>query len=170
MCHLAQIDAGSWLDLGFYKRLTVFICHATGGRCRDWEPFEGSNCVLLHGLIDDDLYDGPATVRVYSRRPLAIEVAVEEGKLLAHSGEENPFKRLRPIRYDKIAGEPAWLYKGQVPAMEGNPSETRLVLQMSREIVPFDITDGGMAYVFFNPSGGSKDGAVMLWQTGRSAG
>jgi hypothetical protein len=169
MCHVVQLDAGAWLDLGFYKRLTVFICHATGGRCRDWEPFSGANRVLLHGLIDDDLYDGPATVRVYPRRPLAIGPAFDEQALLAHSTEDpESYERFKPIRYDKVGGAPAWLYEEDVPKLSGQPEETRMVLQMTRAIVPFDITDGGVAYVFFNPSGEVSQAAALLWQSGRN--
>ena len=32
MCHMAQFDAGPWLNLQGYERMTLFICHATGGR------------------------------------------------------------------------------------------------------------------------------------------
>ena len=38
MCRMAQIDAGPWLDLGKFVRVSVFICYATGGRCEDWDP------------------------------------------------------------------------------------------------------------------------------------
>src|SRR5690606_14604312 len=65
MCHMAQIDAGPWVDLRGWARMSVFICHATGGRCEDWDPWKGSNKVLLQRVRDDNLYDGPPTVRVY---------------------------------------------------------------------------------------------------------
>ena len=147
----------------------MFICHATGGRCKDWEPFTGANRVLLNGLLDDDLYDGPATVRVYPRRPLTIGPALDEQLLLSHSKDDpDSCDRLLPIRYDKIGGGPAWLYEGEVPKLTGDPAETRMILQMTRAIVPFDITDGGIACVFFNPSGEASEAAALLWQSGRS--
>jgi hypothetical protein len=165
---MAQMDAGPWLDLGYFKRMTVFICHATGGRCRDWEPNGGANRVILHGLLDDDLYDGPAVVRVYRRHMLTIELGVDENVLLAKQLElaEGGEEALDAISYDKIGGIPAWLYEAKPSLMSTSPENCRLVLQMTRDIIPFDITEGGVAYVFFDPSGEAKDGAVMLWQSG----
>ena len=167
LCHMAQIDAGPWLDLGYFKRITLFICHATGGRCRDWEPFGGANKVVLHGLLDDDLYDGPATVRVYKRKVLTVDEGLDE---VAINGANEEAEAARcAIRYDKVGGQPAWLYPAQLPVLQGPADETRLVVQLSQDIVRFDITDGGLAFVFFNAAGGDKNSAVMMWQSGQGS-
>jgi len=42
----------------------------------------------------------------------------------------------------------------------------RLALQLTTDLVTFDITAGGMAYVFVDPHDDSEDAARMLWQGG----
>ena len=147
MCHMGQFDSGPWLDLGGYERMTLFICHATGGRCEDWEPEKGANRVVLQRRRDDNLYDGPHTVRVYRRIPLTTGAAVTESEA--------------PPADDKLGGAPAWLSHDATPRAESG--FMRLLLQMTTAIVSFDITSTGMAYVFLDPR---RPGvARMLWQT-----
>ncbi len=168
MCFMAQLDAGPWLDLGGYARLSVFICHATGGRCEDWDPFKGSNKVLLHRMADDNLYDGPPTVRVYRRTMLAVDAPLDELALMRRVKEEGlPMaEALEQLRHDKLGGGAVWLQGDSTPTSARGDGPMRLVLQMSTEVVAFDITPGGMAYVFVDPEDISPGAAYMLWQSG----
>lgn len=165
MCHMAQLDAGPWLDLGAWARMTLFICHATGGRCEDWDPWKGANRVLLQRERDDNLYDGPPTVRVYRRVRLAVDPALDERAWLR--GVEGPDLEaaLRDLRHDKFGGGAVWMHGDETPKSPlGGPM--RLLVQLTTELVAFDITRGGMAYVFFDPRDGSDTAARMLWQSG----
>lgn len=149
MCHMAQFDAGSWLDLGGFARLSAFICHATGGRCEDWDPWVGSNSVMLHRSLDNNLYDGPPTVRVYRRVPITLGPSPEPT-----DGPRAPV--------DQLNGRPTWLQGNATPAgTMGRPM--RMVAQLSTEIVKFDITPTGVAYLFFDDDS-AKGNARLLWQ------
>lgn len=164
MCHMAQIDAGPWLDLGPFVRMSLFICHATGGRCEDWDPWKGANRVILHDALDDNLYDGPPTVRVYRRVPLTVSRPRDEHALISQVREQGlPMdKALRALRHDKLGGGAVWLHGDATPQnAAGRPM--RLVCQMTTDVVRFDITPEGMAYVFVDDE--SIDGeARLLWQ------
>jgi hypothetical protein len=147
LCHMGQFDSGPWLDLGGYERITLFICHATGGRCEDWDPEKGANRVLLQRRRDENLYDGPPTVRVYRRLALATGAPTEEREV--------------PFEADKLGGAPRWLSQDATPRSDAGPM--RLVLQISTTLVSFDITASGVAYVFVDPNRAGV--GRMLWQT-----
>ena len=168
MCHMAQLDAGPWLELEGFARMSVFICHATGGRCEDWDPWKGANKVLLQRVRDDNLYDGPPTVRVYRRVRLAVEPPVDETALLREVREQNlPMRRvLDSLRHDKLGGGPIWLTGDDTPQSPTGKGPMNLAVQMTTELVAFDITRGGMAYVFFDPHEASDEAARLLWQGG----
>ena len=168
MCHMAQIDSGAWLDLQGFARMSLFICHATGGRCEDWDPYRGANKVLLHQVRDDNLYDGPPTVRVYRRVQLALEPAIDESALFREVKEKNlPLKRvLESLRHDKIGGTPVWLTGEDTPQSQTGSGPMTLALQMTTDLVAFDITRGGMAYVFLDPNDPSEEAGRLLWQGG----
>jgi hypothetical protein len=155
MCHLAQINAGFWLDLGLFKRMSVFICHATGGHCEDWDPYKGANQVLLHREKNEVLYDGPPTVRVYRRLKLSVEPCQQEQAVT--EAQESC------LDHDKLGGHPVWLQ--QEPSLKGRDGqEMRLLMQMTTQLVKFDITDGGMAYVFVEEAVGSEPRVYLMWQ------
>lgn len=166
MCHMAQIDAGPWLDLNGYARMSIFICHATGGRCEDWDPWKGANKVILQRVKDDNLFDGPPTVRVYRRAQLAAEPPVDEAALMQEVREQNlPMRQvLDSLKHDKIGGGPVWLSGEDTPQSPTGQGPMRLALQMTTELVAFDITRGGMAYVFIDPYDTSENAARMVWQ------
>lgn len=168
MCHMMQIDAGPHIDLGGFARMSVFICHATGGRCEDWDAFKGSNKVLLHDKADDTLYDGPPTVRVYRRTHLALGQPTDELRLLrdAQQGRATMNDVLRQLRHDKIGGGAVWLQGEATPKQRHGDDSMRLVLQFTTDIVGFDITPGGMGYIFVDPSDPSDEGGWFLWQSG----
>lgn len=168
MCHMAQLDAGPWLDLDDYARMSLFICHATGGRCEDWDPWKGSNRVVLHPELDDSLYDGPPTVRVYRRRELTIDDPMDELELMIKVKEQGlPMAdALQSLRHDKLGGGAVWLQGEASPPSKSGEGPMRMVLQMTTDIVNFDITPGGMAYVFVDPADPSPDSARLLWQSG----
>jgi len=161
---MAQIDAGPWLDLGPFERMSLFICHATGGRCEDWDPWKGANRVLLHRTADDSLYDGPPTVRVYRRVHLTVSRPRDEHALIQQVQAQGlPMERaLRALRHDKLGGGAVWLHGDATPHNPGG-RPLRLIAQLTTDIVKFDITPDGMAYVFFDDE--SPDGdARLLWQ------
>lgn len=165
MCHMAQLESGAWLDLGAFSRMTLFICHATGGRCEDWDPYKGANAVVLSRGRDDNLYDGPPTVRVYRRMQLGIDAPFDERTVMADVKAKGLPMRdaLEKLRHDKIGGGAVWLHGDATPAgVNGDPM--RLVLQMTTDLVRFDITPTGMAYVFFDPSERGEKAARLLWQ------
>ncbi len=166
MCHMAQLDAGPWLDLQGHARVSVFICHATGGRCEDWDPWKGSNKVLLHRVRDDNLYDGPPTVRVYRRVRLAVDAPVDESELmgLASTQGESPKAAVDQLRHDKLGGGAVWLHSDDTPKSSAGEGPMRMVLQMTTDVVTFDITRGGMAYVFVDPHDPTEDAGRLLWQ------
>jgi len=168
MCHMAQIDAGPWVNLGEFERMSVFICHATGGRCEDWDPWKGANRVLLHRVREDNMYDGPPTVRVYRRARLTIDPAIDERALMVHVKEQGvPMKdALERLKHDKLGGGAVWLHGDDTPMSLTGKGPMRMVLQMTTDLVTFDITRGGMAYVFVDPFDRSEDAARMLWQGG----
>ncbi|MFT7522033.1 MAG: hypothetical protein ACI9MC_004185, partial [Kiritimatiellia bacterium] len=151
MCHMAQIDSGMWLNLGNFQRMSLFICHATGGRCEDWDPWKGANNVMLHRLRDDNLYDGPPTVRVYRRTALTLARAKDEHALMTQVSDQGlPIEQaLQALRHDKLGGGAVWLHSDSTPRTASNTS-MRLVCQLTTDIVKFDITPSGMAYVFFD--------------------
>lgn len=161
MCHMAQMDAGPWLDLGEYQRLSVFICHATGGHCEDWDPFKGSNTVLLQGEKNNTLFDGPPTVRVYRRVMLtARDLAIEPD---FNSLVEEEDTRRESFRYDKIGGQPVWITHSLGP-VDRDGETLPLLMQITTHLVKFDITSSGMAYVFFDARSGRDSRAYLLWQ------
>lgn len=168
MCHMAQIDVGPWIDLRGFQRMSVFICHATGGRCEDWDPWKGANRVLLHRVRDDNMYDGPPTVRVYRRAQLTVDAPIDERALLEKGKEKGSSVKtsLEELRHDKLGGGAVWLHGEDTPmSMTGNGA-MRLAMQITTDVVTFDITRGGMAYVFTDPFDTSEDAARMLWQGG----
>ena len=168
MCHMAQLNAGPWLDLGPWARMTLFICHATGGRCEDWDPFKGSNRVLLQRAVDEALYDGPPTVRVYKRVPLTFNEPIDELELMMKVKEEglSMSDALKSLRHDKLGGGAVWLQGDDTPRSRSGELPMRLLLQLTTDLVSFDITPGGMAYVFFDPNDASEKAAYILWQSG----
>lgn len=168
MCHMGQIDAGPWVDLGGWARMSLFICHATGGRCEDWDPWKGANRVVVQRVRDDNLYDGPPTVRVYRRVPLTIDGPTDERQLMQEvQDSDRPLKSaLQSIQHDKLGGGAVWLHGDDTPQSPSNNGPMRLVLQMTTEVVAFDITRGGMAYVFIDPWDTSEEAPRLLWQGG----
>lgn len=169
MCHMAQIDAGPWIDLQGFARMSVFICHATGGRCEDWDPWKGANRILLHRVRDDNMYDGPPTVRVYRRVMLSIKPRLDEAAMLRAIKEQGGSARAAVqahLKYDKLGGVCAWLHGDDTPQSPSGQGSMRMVLQMTTDIVMFDITRGGMAYVFIDPWDPTEDAGRMLWQGG----
>ena len=163
---MAQVDAGPWLDLQGFARMSLFICHATGGRCEDWDPWKGANRVVLQRVRDDNMYDGPPTVRVYRRVRLTIDPPVDEAALMREVREEGmPMKRvLDALRHDKLGGGAVWLMGDDTPQSPSGKGPMRLALQMTTELVAFDITRGGMAYVFLDPHDTSDEAGHLLWQ------
>lgn len=168
MCHMAQIDEGPWVDPGGFARMSVFICNAQGGRCEDWDPWKGANKVMLHRTLDDNLYDGPPTVRVYRRMRLTHDAPIDESAVLREVKERGvPLKSaLAGLRHDKLGGGAVWLHGDDTPQSPTTQGPMRLVLQITTDLVAFDITKGGMAYVFQDPFDPSEDAARMLWQGG----
>jgi hypothetical protein len=167
MCHMAQLNAGPALNLGPWQRLTIFICHATGGRCEDWEPFKGANKVLLQATADDDLFDGPPTVRVYRRLLLAADPPTDERELILAGRRANREKEaINQLRIDKLGGGPVWLYGDGTPQSPTGRVPMRLVAQITTNIVTFDITPRGLAYVFIDPSDPTVDVGALVWQSG----
>lgn len=168
MCHMAQINAGPWLDLGPYARMTLFICHATGGRCEDWDPWKGANKVLLSRVLDDNLYDGPFTVRVYRRQPLMVDNPLDERGVMSQVRTHGvPVKQaLEQLRHDKLGGGAVWLHGDDTPQSQLGQGPMRLAMQLTTDVVKFDITTGGMGYVFIDPYDSSENAARFLWQGG----
>ena len=167
MCHMAQIDAGAWLDLGPWARMTLFICHATGGRCEDWDAWKGANRVILQRVRDDSLYDGPPTVRVYRRVRLTVDAPSDEQAIMqrVRTGAVELQSALDELRHDKLGGGAVWLHGDDTPQRSDGES-MRMAVQLTTQLVTFDITRGGMAYVFFDDSDPSENAAHMLWQGG----
>ena len=149
------------MDIFPFQRLSVFICHATGGVCGDWDPFKGSNRVILHREQNNNLFDGPPTVRVYRRTRLAIDKVVEnEAQNIAtlHNSEVAPVPAI-----DKLGGVPDWIHPTTPPLTgPGNPMD--LAVQITTEIVKFDITDKGRAFVFLDLESTGAPRGYMLWQ------
>jgi hypothetical protein len=150
---MAQFDGGPWLDLGGFARMSIFICHATGGRCEDWDPYKGANRVLLQRVRDDSLYDGPPTVRVYRRVRLTVDPPVDERKLAGGAGT-----------YDKLGGVPGWLQGDDAPRSMDGSGNMRFVAQLTTDVVTFDITRGGRAYIYVDPGDTSEKAGYLLWQ------
>jgi hypothetical protein len=168
MCHMAQIDAGLWIDLAGFARLSLFICHATGGRCEDWDPWKGANRVVLQRVRDDNLYDGPPTVRVYRRTELTVDTPVDELSLMQRVRDDGRSMKetLETLRHDKLGGGAVWLHGDDTPQSRAGAGPMRLLIQITTHIVAFDITPGGMGYVFLDPHDASEKGARLLWQGG----
>jgi hypothetical protein len=168
MCHMMQVDAGPSVDLGGYERLSVFICHATGGRCEDWNAHNGANKVLLHAEKDDTLYDGPPTVRVYRRTRLIAGEPVDELDLMRRvkAGEVTMTQALSSIKHDKVGGGAVWLQGEATPKSKTGEGNMRLAVQFTTNIVSFDITPGGMGYIFLDPNDVSPESAYFMWQSG----
>ncbi len=167
MCHMAQLDAGPWLDLNGNARLTLFICHATGGQCEDWDPWKGANKALIQKKRDDSMFDGPPTVRVYRRVALAVESPVDEYALMQKAKEQGTTREaIETLRRDKLGGGAVWLHQDDTPKSPSGGSPMRLLLQITTNIVAFDITPGGMGWVFQDPTDPSEGSARMLWQGG----
>lgn len=163
---MAQLDAGPWLDLGNFKRVSLFICHATGGRCEDWDAEGGANRAVLQSTIDNNMHDGPPTVRVYRRRRLAIREPTDELALMrrVQGGELDMRQALKLLRHDKIGGGAVWLTGDATPVNATTQRPMRLALQFTTDLVHFDITDRGVGYVFVDRSDPSPDHARFLWQ------
>ncbi|MEZ4318627.1 MAG: hypothetical protein R3F61_14025 [Myxococcota bacterium] len=168
MCHMAQIEAGPWLDLGPHTRMTVFICHATGGRCEDWDPWKGANKVLLSKMRDENLYDGPPTVRVYRRQLLTVDQALDERAVMSQVRTHGVpvADALEQLRHDKLGGGAVWLHGDDTPASPTGQGPMRMLLQITTDLVKFDITSGGMGYVFLDPYDASENAGRLLWQGG----
>lgn len=168
MCHMAQLEAGPWLDLQGYARMSLFICHATGGRCEDWDPWKGSNRVILHRVRDDSLYDGPPTVRVYRRTELTVDAPIDELAMMLQVKEEGrPMKEaLDALRHDKLGGGAVWLHGDDTPQSPDGEGPMRLVMQVTTDVVSFDITPGGMSYIFLDPQDPTESSGRLLWQGG----
>jgi hypothetical protein len=168
MCFMAQIDSGPWLDMGGWARISLFICHATGGRCEDWDPWKGSNRVVLHRVRDENLYDGPPTVRVYRRTELTVDPPIDEMSTMLRAKEEGKPVReaLEALRHDKLGGGAVWLHGDDTPQSPGGQGPMRLVMQLTTDVIAFDITAGGMAYVFIDPHEPSENAGRLLWQGG----
>lgn len=166
MCFLAQLDAGPHLPLGPYARMSLFICHATGGRCEDWEPFKGANRVVLQRVRDDSLYDGPHTVRVYRRLKLTIGPEEDERELLRAALARGLSRReaLGVLRRDKVGGGPVWWHRDDTPMSRAGTGPMVLLAQLTTQLVTFDITRSGVAYVFQDPHDAGEESAVLLWQ------
>ena len=165
MCHMGQLNAGEWLDLGPYRRMSLFICHATGGRCEDWDPWKGANRVVLQTTIDDGLYDGPPTVRVYKRVKLTLSQGLDEAQFLATARKQKMSARdvRSALRHDKLGGMPVWLQGDATPrGVDGR--KMRLLMQFTTEVVKFDITPRGVGYVYFDPSEPEEHAARLIWQ------
>jgi len=142
--------------------MSIFICHATGGHCEDWDPYKGANQVLLHKEQNEMLFDGPPTVRVYRRFKLSAESNTDESAIWALPAEDVQ-AAAEVFRYDKIGGEPVWIHWDSGPlGRDGTPM--RLLLQITTSLVKFDITKDGMAYVFLDESAGPEPRAYLLWQ------
>jgi len=148
--------------------MSLFICHATGGACEDWDPLKGANRVLLHEDADDSLYDGPPTVRIYRRVLLGMGTRVDEKSkvrsVAASGGDEAAIGSA--LRYDKVGGYPAWHGRDQTPRVASGAEPMRLVLQLTPSLVGLDITSTGVLWVFIDAAEGAPGGARMLWQTG----
>lgn len=168
MCHMGQFDASQHLELNGYRRMSLFICHATGGRCEDWKPWKGANKVLLHEHHDDHLYDGPPTVRVYRRVELVGDPPYDESEVWRAAGGFGLMQPdvTRAITYDKIGGGPVWIQGQDVPVHPDTGNKMQLLLQLTTEIVLFDITMGGMAYVFVDPTVKGDNAMCLSWQGG----
>ena len=166
MCHMGQLESGPWLQLGGHARMSLFICHATGGRCEDWDPWKGANRVLLHRVRDDSLYDGPPTVRVYRRVRLTVDAPTDERAVLAQAKAEGVGRReaFDKLRVDKFGGGPVWWHRDDTPASPISGRPMRLAMQITTRIVTFDITRHGVAYVFLDPASRDENAAVLLWQ------
>ncbi len=164
MCHMAQIEAGYWAKLEGFARMSLFICHATGGRCEDWDPWKGSNRVVLHPTRDDTLFDGPPTVRVYRRVRLSVDEACNERDVIDRAKQQEMDQALEQLRHDKLGGGAVWLHGDSTPHSLEGEGPMRLVMQLTTRLVRFDITPGGMAYVFIDPHDKTENAGRMLWQ------
>ncbi len=168
MCHMAQLDASPWVDLNGFARMSLFICHATGGRCEDWDPWKGANKVLLQRVRDDNLYDGPPTVRVYRRVRLTADPPLDEAAVMAGVKENGvPLESaLESLKHDTLGGGAVCLHGDATPQSPTGRGSMRLVVQVTTDVVTFDITRGGMAYVFLDPFDPTEEGGRLLWQGG----
>jgi hypothetical protein len=142
--------------------MSVFICHATGGHCEDWDPYKGANRVILHRDQNNVMFDGPPTVRVYRRYMLTVEASVDESALLDVS-QERKNQVLDGLQYDKLGGVPVWIHRESSP-VERAGKPLRLALQMTTDLIKFDITTQGMAYVFWEEGSTSESSALLVWQ------
>ena len=70
------------------------------------------------------------------------------------------------LRHDKLGGGAVWLHGDDTPKSPNGDKPMRLALQMTTNLVTFDITSGGMAYVFIDPYDASEFAGRMLWQGG----
>ncbi len=164
MCHLGQIDSGPWLNLAGFARMSLFICHATGGRCEDWDPWKGANRVVLHRVRDDNLFDGPPTVRVYRRVQLTVDDPTDERAVIESLSGGARREALERLRIDKLGGGAVWWHRDDTPDSPTGKGRMRLVMQITSRIVTFDITRTGVAYVFLDPYTSGEEGGYMLWQ------
>lgn len=170
MCHMGQINAGPHLDLAGYDRVSLFICHATGGRCKDWDPNLGANMALLQRNCSDQLFDGPPTVRVYHRVKLTIEKGVDEAAIIESAGPGSVGERVikTHLDHEKIGGLPIWHKKELTPMSTDGSEPMRMLMQFSTGIVQFDITESGVGYLFIDDSPGAV-AVKLLWVSGNTA-
>jgi hypothetical protein len=161
MCHLGQFNHSEHFSLGIYRRASLFICHATGGNCEDWRHDNGANALILSRFVDHELDDGPETVKVYHRIELTTSAPVDESVLRVEGGLKGVRATALRAHIDgsKLGGFPIWRTPRAAP--EGKNGPMRFLGQLGTEILPFDITAGGMLFLFMDDDEGL--GAV-LWQ------
>ncbi len=168
MCHLAQLEAGAWLQLGHFARMSVFSCQATGQRCTQSIETSLVHAVLLHSESSDELLDGPATARVFPRVLLAVAEAIDERELW-HDAQQRGHSAndmLRKLRADKLGGGAVWLQRDQAPVSPTGLGNMRLVLQMTTHLSAFGWPGKGLGYVFVDPHQPEAERGVFLWQAG----
>jgi hypothetical protein len=73
---------------------------------------------------------------------------------------------LEQLKHDKIGGGAVWLHGDDTPKSPTGRGPMRLLVQVTTDIVTFDITKGGMAYVFLDPHDDAETAGRMLWQGG----
>ncbi len=71
---------------------------------------------------------------------------------------------LESLKHDKLGGGAVWLHGDATPQSPTGRGSMRLVVQVTTDVVTFDITRGGMAYVFLDPFDPTEEGGRLLWQ------
>src|SRR5690606_18021796 len=115
---------------------------------------------------DDALYDGPPTVRVYRRFDLAVDPPTDELALMNRvKTEALPLaEALAALSHDKLGGGAVWLHGDATPQSRTGGGPMRLVLQVTTDLVRFDITPAGRAYVFVDPVEAADGVGRLVWQ------